>query len=182
MRCFAAGLSGAEAGEFQGAIGGFRTAIGEKDAVHAGDLGELAGQRALIGVVVEVGEMNGASGFAANDFDDAGMRVAESVDGDAAEKIQVSFAGGIKNVAAAAVAEDEGLALVGGQEKFFRVAEARIDESLLVARWFGPVHGARDGSLFVWFAHHAAEKAACAAGRGSRKTRVPGISPAPSGE
>ena len=49
--------------------------------------------------MVKIGEMNGAGGFAADDFDDARMRVAEGVDGDAAEKIQIFLAGGIKDVA-----------------------------------------------------------------------------------
>src|SRR6266849_5941841 len=71
--------------------------------------------------------------------------------------------------------EDEGLALIGGQEKLFGVAEACVELGLGEARGFWFFHGPRDCFLLVWGAHYTAESAACAAGRGSRKTRVPGI-------
>src|SRR5260370_315743 len=111
------------------------------------------------------------------------MRVAEGVDGDAAEKIQILFAAGIKNTAAASVSKLEGLALVSGEKKPFRVAEARIDGGVRGAHLLGPAQGAGDGTLFfAQVAHQATEKAACASGMASRKTRVPGISVAASGE
>src|SRR5882724_12701630 len=76
------GSAGAEAGEFQGAVGSFRAAVGEEDAAHAGDFRELARERALVGVVIEIAEMDGARGFAANGFYYSRMSVAESIDGD----------------------------------------------------------------------------------------------------
>src|SRR5271168_174010 len=103
-----------EAGELHGAIDGFRAAVGEEDAVEAGALGEFSGERALKLVVKEIGEMHGAGGFAADDFYDAWVRVAEGVDGDTAEKIEILFSGGVEDVAALAVGEEHGLALVGG--------------------------------------------------------------------
>src|SRR5208282_2810817 len=98
----------------------------EEDAVHARPFGEFAGERALKRVVKKIGKMNGARGLAADDFDDARMRVAEGVDGDAAEKIQVFFAARIVDVAAAAMGEDDGLAFVGGQKKCVGIAQNRI--------------------------------------------------------
>ena len=87
------GSAAVETREFQRAFDGFRTAVGEKHAVHAGPLRELLRERALKGVVVQIREVNSARGFAADDFDDARMRVAERVDGDAAEEIEIFFAG-----------------------------------------------------------------------------------------
>jgi len=64
---------------------------------------ELGGERALEGVVVEIREVNGAGGFAADDFDDAWMGVPEGVDGDAAQEVEIFFAFGVEDVDAAAV-------------------------------------------------------------------------------
>ena len=70
--------------------------------------------------------MNGARGFAANRFYDARMSVAERVDGDAAEKIEILLASGVEDVGAAAVSQDHGLTLVSGQKKFFGIEQARV--------------------------------------------------------
>jgi len=81
-----------KAGEFEAAFDGFSAAVGEKDAVHAGDFGKLLGERTLKFVVKKIGEMDRSSRLAADDFDDVGMRVAETVDGDATEKVEIFFA------------------------------------------------------------------------------------------
>jgi len=61
MRCLAAGLSGASEmvraqrrASFNAPSAAFGAAIGEEDAIHAGDFGELTRERALISIVVEV--------------------------------------------------------------------------------------------------------------------------------
>lgn len=82
-----------EACEFEAAFDGFGAAVGKKDAVHAGDFGKLFGERTLEFVVKKVGEVDCPCRFAANDFDDIGMRVAETVDGDATEEIEIFFSG-----------------------------------------------------------------------------------------
>src|SRR5215470_17183112 len=102
-----------ESSELQAAFDGFRAAVRKEDAVHPGDFGELLGKRALEFVVKEIGQMNGATGFAANHFDDIGVSVAEAVDRDTAEKIEIFFPVGIENVRPAAMRKDERLALVG---------------------------------------------------------------------
>src|SRR5579872_848965 len=119
--------------------------------------------------------MNSAGRFTADDFHDAGMRVAERIDGNAAEKIEILFAARIINIAAAAMREDDGLALVGGHKKLIRIAQNRLR-----------VRRARRGFLsrsssgfcclfFVELTHYAAERAVWALGKASRRTRVPGI-------
>src|SRR5205807_2534960 len=62
------GSAGAKAGKLESAVGSFRATVGEEDAAHAGDFGELAREWALVGVVIEVAEMDGACGFAADGF------------------------------------------------------------------------------------------------------------------
>src|ERR1700730_1203635 len=79
----------AKAREFQSTVGSFRAAVREEDALHSGNFREFAGERSLIGIVVEIGEMNRACGFAANQFYDARMSMAEGVDGDATEEIEI---------------------------------------------------------------------------------------------
>lgn len=84
---------------------------------------ELAGKRALIRVVKKVGKMNGPRGFAANDLDDARMSVPESIDGDAAEEIQILFAARVVNVATAPMREDNGLTLIGRKKILVGIAQ-----------------------------------------------------------
>jgi hypothetical protein len=93
--------------------------------------------------------MNGARGFTANDFYDARMSVAESVDGDASEKIEIFFAGGVVDVAAAAMSEDEGLALVGGEQELLGIVQARIGSGFPGARFFAETRGVNDSFLFA---------------------------------
>src|SRR5690348_11596403 len=83
--------------------------------------------------------MNRARRFATNDPNDLGMGVAETVDGDATQKIEIFLAGGVEDVRTAAVGEDERLALVGGEKVFLRVGESGRRNSL--ANWFGAFHG-----------------------------------------
>src|SRR5438094_367332 len=124
--------------------------------------------------------MNGAGGFAADDFHDARMRVPESVHGNATKKIEILFAGGIENKGAAAVGHDHGRALVGGQKKLFGIQQTRVRLGSFRRPLFGLAHGTDQGLLLGRSAHHAAERAACAADKGSRRTRVPGIDATPS--
>src|SRR5258706_2669436 len=169
------GSAGAEAGEFQSAVGSFGATVGEKDAAHAGDFGELAGERALVSVVIEVAEVDGARGFTADGFYYSRVGVAESVDGNTAEKVEILFSGRVIDVRAIAMGEDNGLALVGWEEKFFRTAEARVELWLTAGRALGLLHCRAGRFVFIHGPHHAAESAACAAGRDSRRTRVPGM-------
>src|SRR5947207_1578708 len=124
--------------------------------------------------------MNGTGGFAADDFHDARMRMAKSVHGDAAKKIEILFAGGIENICAAAVSHHLRLALVSRQKKLFSIQQTRVRFCVFRRSMFELAHGADRELLFGRGAHHTAESAACAADKRSRRTRVPGIKRAPS--
>ena len=77
------------AGQLQRAVNRFGAAIGEENAVEAGPFDELARERRLIRILKEIGKMDGATGFAANYAHQARMGVAERIDGDATEKIEI---------------------------------------------------------------------------------------------
>src|SRR6202158_6429882 len=64
-------LASKEPRELEGAIERFRAAVGEEHAVKPGPSGEFARERALIGIVIEIREVNGAGGFAADYIHDA---------------------------------------------------------------------------------------------------------------
>src|SRR5712692_2739916 len=174
------GFAPEEARELHRSVNGFRAAVRKKDAVHPGPSGESARERTLIGIVIEIREVNRAGGFAANYFHDARMRVPERVYGDAAKKIKVLFSDGIENVRAAAVGHDQRRALVGGHKELLSIEQARVRCGGFRRPKFGLAHGARQGLSIGRRAHHAAERAACAADKGSRRTRVPGINATPS--
>src|SRR5579859_97414 len=153
--------AGIQAGEFQSAFDGLCAAIGEENAVKAGPFREFARERTLKSVMKEVGKVDRASGFAANDFDDARMRVAKSVNGDSAEKIEILFAARVEDVAAAAVGKDEGLALVGWEKKLFGVAHCGGGGPACPA--FCGLSRRLHGGPGFGGSHHAAERAARAA-------------------
>ncbi len=108
------------------AVDGFRAAVGEERAIKAGPCGELARERALIGVVIEIREVNGARRFATDHSYDSRVRVTERVDGNAAQEIEIFLAGGVIDVRALAVSHDRGLTFVGGQKKLFGIEQARV--------------------------------------------------------
>src|SRR5262249_61327856 len=83
-------------------------------------------------------------------------------------------AGGVIEIRAAAARKDDGLALVSWQQECFGVSKARVDRR---PAWLGlPSEFGRSvlHPCFGHASHHAAERAAWAAERGSRRTRVPG--------
>ncbi len=91
--------------------------------------------------------MNGARDFAAYGLDDARMRVAEAVNGYAAEKIEIFFAAGIVNIRATAVGEDDGLAFVSWQEKLVGVLYTRIVACDVAAGCFAAATRAKRGDF-----------------------------------
>src|SRR5437588_1063010 len=104
----------------------FCAAVGEEYAPEPGPFSKPARQRALKAVVIEVRKMNGAPDLAANNLHNARMRVAERIDGDAPQKIEIFVSGGVENISAAAMRHDHGLAFVGGQEKLLRIGKACV--------------------------------------------------------
>jgi len=75
----------------------------------------------LVRVVKEIREVNGACGFTADYFHDAGMRMSERVYCDTAKKIEILFSSGIENISAATMGHHHGLALVGRQKELLGV-------------------------------------------------------------
>src|ERR1700682_3954217 len=92
--------TGTEPGELQGAIDRFRAAVGKENAVPSRAFGELARQGPLMGMVIKVREMDGTRCFTTNNFYDTRMGMAEGVDGNATEKIEIFFSTGVIHVAA----------------------------------------------------------------------------------
>jgi hypothetical protein len=119
-------LASKEPCELERAIERFRAAVGEEHAIEPGPGGKFAGERTLVGIVIEVREVNGACRFAADYFHDARVCVSEGIYGDAAKKIQILLARGVVDVSAAAVGHDHRLALVSRQEELFGIDQARI--------------------------------------------------------
>src|SRR5215475_1946035 len=66
-----------ETRKLEAAFDGFGAAVGKEDAVHAGDFGEFPRERSLEFVVKKIREVNSASRFATNHFDDVRMAVAK---------------------------------------------------------------------------------------------------------
>ncbi len=134
--------------QFHRAINRLRAAVRKKDAVHAGPTGKFARQRALVGVMKEIREVNRTPGFATYHFHDSRMRVAERVYGDAAKKIQIFFPSGIENVRAAAMCHDHRRALIGRQKELLGLQQASIRPSRFRRLTFDPPNRTRRQLLF----------------------------------
>ena len=75
--------------KLQRAFDRFRAAVREKHAIESRPFGQLARERRLIRIVEQIRNMSGAARFAPDHSDDSRMRVAERIDRDAAEKIEI---------------------------------------------------------------------------------------------
>jgi hypothetical protein len=82
-------------------------------------------------IVKKIGEVNGARGFAANNFQNARVRVAQSIHSDATKKIQVFLPVGIEHVGASPVSKEDWRTLVGWQQILIRLGEGGK-----ALRWF----------------------------------------------
>src|SRR5690348_1064314 len=67
--------------------------------------------------------MHGARGFAANDADEARMRIAQRIDGDAAEKIEIGAPSGIVEATSLSVGEHYRRAIVRANQMALFVTE-----------------------------------------------------------
>src|SRR5262245_54319020 len=85
---------------------GFGAAVAEKRAVGERVAAQLAGQLGLRLHVIEIGNVEQLLRLLLDRLDDRGMAVAETVDGNAAKKIEIFFAVGVPNLAASTF--DEG--------------------------------------------------------------------------
>ena len=106
-----------KAGEFDGSLDGFATAVREENPVQARELAEFLGQASLEFVVIEIGKVDGAGRLLANRFYDAGMGVAQSVDPKSGNEIQVAIPFPVEQIDSLATLEDDRIAIVGRQQK-----------------------------------------------------------------
>ena len=125
MRVFSlrAPLVGRQPRQLQRALDGFRAAVAEKHAVHARPGGQLARQRPLVRVMVEIGDVDYAGRLTPHDAHQARMRVTQRVDREAAQKIQILLPARIVQIAALPAREHHRRPLVGGHQIPLGVAQ-----------------------------------------------------------
>jgi len=83
---------GIEAGQLDRPFISLRTAVGEENLHAAGQFGQLGGQLHLRDVVIDIGTVHQLGRLPADGFHHARVAVADPVDGDAGEKVQVLLA------------------------------------------------------------------------------------------
>ena len=109
-------LVGIAPGQLEGGFHGFGAAVAEECPLHSRDLQQLPGQQGLIGMVEEVGDVDGLLELFAHHGVDAGMIVAQGTDGDAGEQIEVALALKVIEHALAAFLHKEGILLVVAEQ------------------------------------------------------------------
>ena len=82
---------------------GFQTGVAEEHVLHAGDLDQLGSQHFLAGHVVVVGAVDHLAHLFLQGGDQLGVRVAQGVDGNAAQTVQVLLAVHVPHAAASAM-------------------------------------------------------------------------------
>ena len=110
---FVADFVAVRAHHLQCAFHGLGAGVAEERALQAAGFGQPFGERALIGVEVEIGAVQHAAGLLADHLHQARVRVAQRVHADAGDEIEIALARCIKNVAAFAMIEQQRIAGVG---------------------------------------------------------------------
>ena len=113
----AGGVTGS-AHQLQRAFDGLGAAVGEERAVQSGLGAELLGQQSLVLVVVQVGNVDDLRRLLADDLHDARMGVAQRVDAQPGEEVEVALALDVINVHAFAAGDGDGIAGIGVQQIF----------------------------------------------------------------
>ena len=114
---FTALEAGVGAGQLHGALPCFRAGVGEKGAVKAGLFGEAQGELRLALVEVEVRGVDERAALAGDGFNNDRVIVAEGVDADAAEQVEVLRTVLVNDVNTLTRHEENGVAVVGGDEQ-----------------------------------------------------------------
>ena len=86
---FAAAQAGVSARKLQRTFPRFSARVGEKDSIQSGAFGETQSQLRLSLVIVEIRGVDERTALAGNRLNDCRMVVAEGVDANAAEQIEV---------------------------------------------------------------------------------------------
>ena len=110
--------AGVSAGKLERALPCFSAGVGEEDAIEAGAFGKAQSEFGLALVIEEVRSVDELAALLGNGALDDRAPVAESVDADAAEQIEVADAVLVDDVDAFAVCEQNGEALIGGEQEF----------------------------------------------------------------
>ncbi len=108
-----------------------RPGIAEEAALQPAHLRQPFGQRALILVVIEVGSMQQEARLRADDFGDPRMRVAQRVDTDPGDQVQVSLAREVVEIAALTAGQHERITRIILQQIFALQVHDRLGESVL---------------------------------------------------
>jgi hypothetical protein len=112
-------LAAVGANDFERALHGLGAGVAEEDAIQAGDAGDALRQGTLVLVVIEVGAVDHARSLLANDLHQARVPVAQSVDANAGDEIQVAFARPIPHIAALAALQHQRIAGVVLEQVLF---------------------------------------------------------------
>ncbi len=120
-------------GNFNRALVGLRAAVAEENAVHGAGPDQFFGQFGDRGGVIIARRVHQRCRLFLNRLHQTGMAVAEGIDGDAGEKVQVVFPGSIPDAHALTANQCHG--------------QTGVDvEQIVVVQppYFGLVHGGRD--------------------------------------
>src|SRR5580698_99042 len=100
------------ASQFKRALPGLGAGVGEEDAIESGALGEAQSEFGLAFVIEEVRRMNERAALLGDGFLDNWMAVAEGVDADAAEQVEVLRTVLVDYVNALAADKEDGVAFI----------------------------------------------------------------------
>ena len=101
------------AGDLDGGLVGLRAGVAEEDALEVADLAEFRRQLGLRGGQVQVGRVDQRRRLLLDGPDEARVAVAEAVDGDAGQEVQILLALGVVQPRALSAHKRHGQAGVG---------------------------------------------------------------------
>ena len=91
------------------ALHGLGAGVGEEAALQAAHFREAFGQEALVAVVVEVGRVDQQAGLFADNLHQPRMGVAQGVDPDTGDKVEITLPGEVVEVGAFAARQHQGI-------------------------------------------------------------------------
>ena len=103
---------GVFAGDLNSALVGLRAAVAEENAIQGAGFNQFFCQFGDRGGVVIAGRMDQSRGLLRNGLHHAGVAVAQGIDGDAGQEVQISLAAGIPDANALAANQGDGQASV----------------------------------------------------------------------
>ena len=104
-------------GEFERSLPSLGAAVAEESAVKSGNFGQQPREFRLILVEEKIRNMNQPARLTLDRRLDRRVVVAECIDSDSAQEIQIALALRVPEIHAASANKQDGLALVGGKQK-----------------------------------------------------------------